>query len=99
MHHKDLNVWQKAMDLVLSVYETSKDFPKDEKFGLTNQLRRSAVSIPSNIAEGAAERSPKDYKRYLTMALGSTNELETQLTATNGSAFVSPILCLTSKAK
>jgi four helix bundle protein len=79
MNHKDLVAWQKAMDLVLKVYTVSKEFPSEEKFGLTNQIRRAAVSIPSNIAEGAAERTIKDNLRFLSQALGSANELENQL--------------------
>jgi len=78
MHH-DLRVWQDAMALVRRVYEFSKQFPADERFGLTAQIRRCAVSIPSNIAEGAARSSRKEFVHYLMIARGSLSELDTQL--------------------
>ena len=77
--HRDLIVWQKAMILVSAVYKLSISLPADEKFGLTSQIRRAAVSIPSNIAEGRARSTKKDYLQFLHIALGSTAELETQL--------------------
>ena len=76
---KKLNVWQKSIELVTSIYKTSKDFPTEEKYGLTSQITRAAVSIPSNIAEGSSRHSEKDYFRFLEIALGSAFELETQL--------------------
>ncbi|NQU52513.1 MAG: four helix bundle protein [Bacteroidetes bacterium] len=76
---RELNVWQKAMNLVTQIYKSTKYFPKEEQFGLTNQIRRCAVSIPSNIAEGAGRDSSKDFNRFLSIALGSSFELETQL--------------------
>ncbi len=76
---KKLNVWQKSIELVTFVYEISKDFPATEKYGLTSQVTRSAVSIPSNIAEGSSRFSERDYFRFLEIALGSAFELETQL--------------------
>ena len=79
MHYKDLVVWQKAMDLVVEVYRLTKNLPKDELYGLTNQLRRAAVSIPSNIAEGNGRASTGDYVRFLIIARGSVAEVETQL--------------------
>ena len=79
MNHKELKAWQRAMDLVTEVYAITSNFPSEEKFGLTNQIRRSAVSIPSNIAEGAGRESSSEYLRFLTIALGSLSELETQL--------------------
>jgi four helix bundle protein len=78
MNHKDLDVWKKSMDLVESIYSLSKSFPDDEKFGLTNQIRRASVSIPSNISEGAARKSDKEFVQFLYIALGSLSELETQ---------------------
>lgn len=78
MNHKDLEVWKKSMDLVEDVYALSKFFPNDEKFGLTNQIRRASVSIPSNISEGAARKSDKEFIQFLYIALGSLSELETQ---------------------
>ncbi|GAA4280214.1 four helix bundle protein [Gaetbulibacter aestuarii] len=77
--HQDLRVWQEAMDLVTKVYELTKDYPKDELYGLTSQIRRSAVSIPSNIAEGAGRNGQKELIRFLYIAMGSLSELETQL--------------------
>jgi four helix bundle protein len=77
--HASLDVWRDAMDLVECVYATSSEFPGTERFGLTSQLRRSAVSIPSNIAEGAARRSRPEFLRFLSIARGSLSELDTQL--------------------
>lgn len=76
---KELVVWQKAMDLVSKVYELTKLLPKDEMYGITSHVRRSAVSIPSNISEGSKRGSRKDYCQFLKMANGSAAELETQL--------------------
>ena len=76
---KKLNVWQKSIELVTSVYKISKSFPAEEKYGITSQITRAAVSIPSNIAEGSSRHSEKDYFRFLEIALGSAFELETQL--------------------
>ena len=76
---KDLNVWKRAMELVKMVYTITKGFPEEEKFGLTSQMRRSAVSIPSNIAEGSGRDSDKEFNHFLFIARGSTYELETQL--------------------
>lgn len=78
-YFKDLKVWEKSVDLVGRIYADSKSFPKDEVYGLTSQIRRSAVSIPSNIAEGCGRRTNKDFKNFLGIALGSAFELETQL--------------------
>ena len=77
--HKDLIVWQKAMQLVTLLYKTTKSFPKDELFGLVSQMRRASVSIPSNIAEGHGRCSDKELVRFLFISLGSSSELETQL--------------------
>jgi len=77
--YRDLIVWQKGMELVTEVYRLSKTFPKDELYGLTSQLRRCAVSVPSNIAEGHARNSSGDYARFLRVACGSLYELETQI--------------------
>jgi four helix bundle protein len=78
MNHKNLEVWKKSMDLVLQVYQITNLFPDTEKFGLTSQMRRAAVSIPSNIAEGAARKSDKEFIQFLYIALGSLAEVETQ---------------------
>ena len=77
--YKDLIVWQRAMDLVEAVYELTKEFPKSETYGLISQMRRCAVSIPSNIAEGRRRGSKKDYRQFLVIAYGSGAELETQI--------------------
>lgn len=77
--YKDLIVWQKAMDLVVMIYKITESFPNEEKFGLTIQVRRCSVSIPSNIAEGQGRGTRKDYAQFLRVALGSANELQTQI--------------------
>ena len=77
-HYRDLIAWQKAMDLVVRVYEATKEFPPEERFGLTTQLRRAAVSVPLNIAEGQG-RATRDFLRCLSIAYGSLQEVETQL--------------------
>ncbi len=77
--HKDLDVWKKSVEFVVNIYDTTKIFPKEEIYGLTSQIRRAAVSIPSNIAEGAARKGDKEFKQFLFIALGSIAELETQL--------------------
>ena len=78
MDHKDLDVWKKGMDLVEKIYFISNSFPDSERFGLTSQIRRAAVSIPSNIAEGAGRKSDKELLQFISIALGSLAELETQ---------------------
>lgn len=77
--HKDLEVWKRSVELVKTIYELTKSFPKEELYGITNQIRRSAVSIPSNIAEGAARNYNKEFIQFLYIALGSIAELETQI--------------------
>jgi four helix bundle protein len=77
--HESLDVWNKAVDFVVSVYKITEPFPKEEKFGLTPQLRRAAVSVPANIAEGAARTSPKEFMQFLSNAQGSASEVETEL--------------------
>lgn len=75
----DLLVWQRAMDLAERVYESSSLLPRDERFGLTSQMRRAAVSVASNIAEGHGRRSTGEFRQFLGYAVGSLHELETQL--------------------
>ena len=77
--YRDLIVWQKAMELTKQVYQMTISFPQDEVYGLTSQIRRCAVSIPSNIAEGRGRNSDKEFIRFLNIALGSLYELQTQL--------------------
>jgi four helix bundle protein len=79
MTHKDLDVWKRSVIFVTSIYEITKSFPKEEIYGLTSQIRRSAVSIPSNIAEGGARKSKIEFRQFLYISLGSASELETQL--------------------
>lgn len=77
--YQDLIVWQKAMNMVEMVYQATKGFPKEERYGLTNQVRRAAVSIPSNIAEGHARSSTAEFRNFLSIAQGSKAEVETQI--------------------
>ena len=77
--YRDLIAWQKAMHLVTDIYDATREFPSDERYGLTNQLRRAAVSVPSNIAEGQARFSSKEFHHFLSLARGSLVEIETQL--------------------
>ncbi|WP_283636459.1 four helix bundle protein [Aquaticitalea lipolytica] len=80
MHRfKDLEIWKKSRVFCSSIYEITSNFPESEKFGLTNQLRRASVSIPSNIAEGSSRKTNKGFSRFLQIALGSAYEIETQL--------------------
>ncbi|WP_433627271.1 four helix bundle protein [Chryseobacterium cucumeris] len=76
---KELLVWQRSIDFVTEIYRTTEAFPKDEIYGLTSQIRRAAVSIPSNIAEGNSRRSKPDYVQFLKISRGSCAEVETQL--------------------
>jgi len=76
--HKDLDVWKKAVDLSAEVYRQTGTFPKEEVYGISSQMRRAAVSIASNIAEGAARRTDRDFIHFLHIALGSASELDTQ---------------------
>ena len=78
-YYKKLKVWQKAMQLVIHVYKATKDFPKHEQYGLISQMRRSAISVPSNIAEGHGRNSDKEIVRFLDIARGSIYELDTQI--------------------
>jgi four helix bundle protein len=77
---REAEVWSSAMDFVVEVYRSTEGFPKEEKFGLTSQIRRAAVSVPASIAEGAARQSPKEFMHFLSNAQGSASELETELT-------------------
>lgn len=87
--HKDLEVWQKSMYFVTDIYLKTNSFPKEESYGLTSQLRRCAVSIPSNIAEGSARQSNKEYIQFLYISLGSLMELDTQLIIAKNINFIS----------
>jgi four helix bundle protein len=87
--HKDLNVWKKSMEFVQNIYRITREFPKEEQYGLSAQMRRSAISIPSNIAEGAARNSVKEFKQFLYISLGSAAEIETQLEIAEGLGYIS----------
>ena len=82
-NYKDLNIWKRSIELVKNIYEVSNSFPKEELYVLTSQLRRTAISIPSNIAEGFSRFHNKEYRQFLYIALGSCAELETQIIIAN----------------
>lgn len=88
--YRDLVAWRKAMELVLEVYQVTKSFPKEEMYGLTSQLRRAAVSVPSNIAEGQARFSAREFYRFLSHARGSLVEVETQIMIAKSLLYLPP---------
>ena len=88
MDHKDLDVWIKSIELVTEIYSITANFPNEEKYGIVSQIRRAAVSIPSNIAEGCARFSDKENLRFLDIARGSLAELETQLIISKNLGFI-----------
>lgn len=80
MHnYRELKIWQRSMDFVVKVYEVTAGFPKEERYGLTSQLRSCVVSVPSNISEGAGRGTNKQFKRFLEFSMGSINEAQTQI--------------------
>ncbi|WP_346770166.1 four helix bundle protein [Bacteroides ndongoniae] len=87
--HKDLLVWKKSIDLVEQIYTFTKQFPKEELYGITNQMRRCAVSIPANIAEGSGRKNKAEFIQFLHIALGSASELETHLIISQRLGFLS----------
>jgi four helix bundle protein len=89
-NYRELVAWQKAMDLVTMVYDVTQHWPKTEVYGLTNQIRRAAVSIPSNIAEGQGRASTKEFLHHLNMARGSLLEVETQLLIAQRLGYTAP---------
>ncbi|MEQ9090923.1 MAG: four helix bundle protein [Balneola sp.] len=93
MHQfKELKVWQKSVELATEVYNSTNNFPSEEKFGITSQIRRSVVSISSNIAEGAGRKTKKEFKLFLNYAYSSCSELETQLIISKNLGFLNPDL-------
>jgi four helix bundle protein len=82
-NYQKLRVWEQAMDLVVEIYQTTQSFPREEIYGLTSQIRRAAVSVPSNIAEGVSRSYRKESLHHLSIAIGSLSELETQLILSN----------------
>lgn len=86
--HKNLKIWQESVSFSIDIYNVTKLFPSEEKFGLTNQLRRASVSMPSNIAEGSKRGTKKDFISFLRIALGSAAEVETQLLIANKLGFI-----------
>lgn len=86
--YKNLIVWQKAMDLVTAIYKITAGFPREEIYSLSSQIKRAAISIPSNIAEGSRRSSRKDFRNFLLIAFGSGSELETQLEIAKRLSFV-----------
>jgi four helix bundle protein len=88
-NYKELKVWQKSYQLCLNIYKITKDFPKEEKYGLISQIRRATVSVPSNIAEGYGRKTTPEYIRFLYMAYGSNCELETQILLSQDLGYVS----------
>lgn len=97
--YRDLIVWQRAMELVTDVYHFTNDFPKSEIFGLTSQIRRCVVSIPSNIAEGYGRHSTSDYVRFLQVATGSLYEFQTQLEISRNLGLIKPEMFDMAEAK
>jgi four helix bundle protein len=89
-HYRELIVWQKGMDLVEAVYRATHEFPNAELYGLTSQLRRSAVSVPSNIAEGQGRHTTRDFLYFLSIAQGSLMEVETQITIAQRLGYMKP---------
>jgi len=89
---KELRIWLKGIDIAISCFQLTKTFPKEERFGLSSQITRAAVSISSNIAEGSSRNSEKDYSRFIQISLGSTYELETQLLIAKAASFGDPEL-------
>ena len=86
--HKDLEVWKRSIQMVTKIYKETTNFPKEELYGITSQIRRSAISIPSNIAEGAGRNHTKEFIQFLYISMGSLAELETQLIIANNLNFL-----------
>ena len=91
MEHTKLEAWKEAVNLTVEVYELTKSFPKDEMYGLTSQLKRAVISVPSNIAEGCARNSTAETIHFLYMALGSLAEAETQIVISNRLGYIDDV--------
>jgi four helix bundle protein len=89
--YRELIAWQKAMKFVIQIYRATQEFPREERYELTNQLRRAAVSVPSNIAEGQARYSQKEFHHFLSQARGSLVEIETQVLIARDLTYLSPV--------
>jgi four helix bundle protein len=89
-NYRDLQVWQRAMELARAIYAVTRVFPKDEMFGLTSQMRRAAVSVPTNVAEGHGRGSDKAFRIFLAQARGSLFELETQIELASNFGYIQP---------
>jgi four helix bundle protein len=93
MHnYRELKIWQRSMDFVVRVYEVSANFPKEEKYGLISQLRRCAVSIPSNISEGAGRATNKQFRYFLEISMGSCNEAQTQIELASRFGYIAKVI-------
>ena len=88
--HEKLDVWKRSVAMVTTVYEITQTFPTDERYGLVSQIRRAGVSVPANIAEGAARQSEKEFCQFLSIAQGSASELETELLIAKNLGYLSP---------
>lgn len=86
--HKKMDVWKNSMELAAEIYKVTKNFPKEELYGLTSQLRRAAVSVPSNLAEGAARTGPREFLQFINIAQGSLSEIDTQIELSNMLNFI-----------
>jgi len=87
--HKKLDVWNRAISFVTRIYDVTRDYPREELYGIVSQMRRAALSIPCNISEGAARQSTKDYIRFLYISLGSASELDVQITVSRNLNYLS----------
>ncbi len=92
-NYRDLFAWQEAMDLVESVYRATRDWPKEEMYGLTNQVRRAVISVPANMAEGQGRSSTREFARYLSIAMGSLYEVETYVSVAQRLRYSDALMC------
>jgi len=100
MHNfKKLDIWIKSMDLVIDIYLLTNSFPNYERFGLSSQMQRAAVSIPTNISEGSAKSSNKDFARFLEMSIGSSFELETELIVATNLKYLDSVVSISTQNK